>query len=100
MWRGVRIAEFHEDVDVAGGFGEVCEADDVGVVDLVTDLHLGLDALYDVVLELELGVVVTLLLRNLWNGSFTCLSRSTFEMILHAKRSEGLFLSQEMKTWL
>lgn len=61
----VHVAQLHEDVDVARGLREVGESDDIGVVNLVPDLHLSLDPLDDVVLQLQLGVVVSLLLGDL-----------------------------------
>jgi hypothetical protein len=64
----VHIAQFHEDVDVAWGLREVDEPDDIGVVDLMADFDFSLDALDDVVLQLQLGILVALLLGDLRVG--------------------------------
>jgi hypothetical protein len=61
----LQLAKLHKDVDVPGGFGVVDEADDVGVVDFVADLHFCFDAFDDVLLQLELGVVIALLFGDL-----------------------------------
>jgi hypothetical protein len=70
----LHFAKFHKDVDILGRFGEVDELDDVGMIDFVSDLDLRLDPLYDVLLELHLGIVVSLLFGNLTYNNSTCLS--------------------------
>lgn len=93
---GVHLAELHEYVDVSSGFGKVDEADDIGMVDLVADLHFGFNALDDILLQLHFGVVVSFLFGDLHRGGGTCLSSYILEITLQAYLSAGLFLSQEM----
>lgn len=92
MGGGVHIAQFHEDVDVAGRLREVYETNDIGVVNLVTDLHLGLYPFDDVVLQLQFGVVIALLLRDLRVGQWYLLVEVDLRDDLAGKSFSGVVL--------
>ena len=88
------LASLHEDVTVVASFRKVNELYNVGVIDLLPNNHLRLNSLYYVHFQLLLRSLISLLLRNLNQLTPTCLSSSTFDIILQANGTPELPLGQ------
>ena len=89
----LRLAQFHEDVDITGGFWEVEEPNNIRVDDFVSNFNLSLNPLFDVSLQLLLSLFITLLFLNPCCGMSTCMSSYCLDISLHANRWLGLVFS-------
>jgi len=90
----VRLTSLHEDVDVAICFCKVDKLDNIGVIDFKTYLDLSLNPFDDVTFKLISVFLASFLLLYLTFIVCTCLSKSIFDMILHAKTCLGWPLTQ------